>query len=151
MVDADRVLRLLNGIHADVAFLARFADRDVGSVVADEVALSGIKYRFVTAIEGCAKVAHHLAAAERWPVAESNGQAVRQLAEHGVIHRDLARSIADAVGFRNLLVHQYGDVDDHETAGHLAHLDDLRSFTQQVARWLATSPPSDTATRPPAG
>lgn len=91
MVDKGRVRRLLRGIEANVAFLARFADRPIDDLVKDELTMSGIKYRFVTAIEGCAKVAHHLGASEEWPVAETNADAVRMLATEGVLTRKLDR------------------------------------------------------------
>lgn len=136
MVDEDRVLRLLRGIDAHTAFLAGYADRDPTRLIADEEALSAVKYRFVTAIEGCAKVAHHLGAAEKWPVAETNADAVRLMGRHGVLTRELADAVADAVGFRNLLVHQYADIDDTLAVGHLDRLDDLRGFVSAVARWL---------------
>ena len=136
MVDEPRVQRLLLGIEQDVQFLSRFAGRNVDELLLDDVAVSGIKYRFVTAIEGCAKVAHHLAASEGWPVAETNADAVRQLGAQGVLTRELARSLADAVGFRNLLVHRYSDIDDTLVLRHLRGIGDLQSFTASVARWL---------------
>ena len=132
MVDRERVLRLLNRIERDVGVLADLAARD--GVVDDAVLLGAVKYHFVTAIGGCAKVAHHLAAAQGWPVSDSNGDAVRGLGDHGV----LDPSLASAVGFRNLLVHQYADVDDERTVAHLNDLDGLRQFTRQVADWLRT-------------
>ena len=136
MVDELRVQRLLRGIEQDVDFLARFADRNADELLADDVAVSAIKYRFVTAIEGCAKVAHHLAASEGWPVADSNADAVRQLEAQEVLTRELTGALADAVGFRNLLVHRYGDIDDALALRHLSRIGELRGFTASVARWL---------------
>lgn len=136
MVDEDRLLRLLDGIRTNIDHLAAFADRPAADLVDDVITLSGIKYLFVVAIDGCAKVAHHIAAAAGWPAAETNGDAVRDLGRHGVLPTGLASSVADAVGFRNLLVHQYADVDDTRAIGHLAQLEDLRQFVAEVNRWL---------------
>lgn len=135
MVDRERLLRLCGGIEVDIAFLARFSHRSADDIIGDDILLGSIKYRFVTAIEGCAKVAHHLSASEAWPVAETNADAIRILAKQGVLSRELGASIAAAVGFRNLLVHQYGDIDDRLAVGHLARLDDLREFVDSVERW----------------
>jgi uncharacterized protein YutE (UPF0331/DUF86 family) len=74
VVDADRVRRLLQGIEADVRFLDRYVGRATDELLADDTALRGIKYSFITAI-------------------------------------------ATAVGFRNLLVHQYGAIDDDRVIG----------------------------------
>jgi uncharacterized protein YutE (UPF0331/DUF86 family) len=136
VVDEQRLRRLLRGIEDDVAFLEQFAGRDVELILRDDVVLRGIKYGFITAIEGCAKVAHHLAASEAWSVAETNADAVRILASKGVIGHELARDIASAVGFRNLLVHQYGDVDNRLVVGHLGQLRDLRQFVESVQHWV---------------
>ncbi len=135
MVDERRLRRLLQGIRDDLVFLDRFAGQDVDAIISDDIVLAGIKYRFITAIEGCAKIAHHLSASEEWSVAETNADAIRILARQGVISRELATTVAKAVGFRNLLVHQYGDVDDRLALENLAHLDDLQHFVDSVTRW----------------
>ena len=139
MVDEDRVRRLLRGIETDVQFLGRYVDRPAAEVLADEALLRGIKYALITAVEGCTRVAHHIAVAQGWPVAETNADAIRQLGREGVLTPELAGSIAQAVGLRNLLVHQYGDIDDRRTVGYLARLSDLRDFTTAVARWMVST------------
>jgi uncharacterized protein YutE (UPF0331/DUF86 family) len=56
-----------------------------------------------------------------------NGDAVRLLGEHG------ACSIRQAVGFRNVLVHDYIRVNDDIVVGRLKALGDLEDFVSQVA------------------
>jgi uncharacterized protein YutE (UPF0331/DUF86 family) len=69
VVDEDRVRRLLRGIETDVQFLGRYVDHPAAEVLADEALLRGIKYALITAVEGCTRVAHHVAVAQgcRWP------------------------------------------------------------------------------------
>jgi uncharacterized protein YutE (UPF0331/DUF86 family) len=134
VVDSERVSRLLDAVRADLAFLRTLAGQPL-----NEIALAAVKYRFVTAIEGCTKVAHHLVSSEGWAVPESNAAAVRELAEHGVVKRPVAESVARAVGFRNVLVHQYAEVDDAVVIGQLTRLDDLDAYVGQVATWLITA------------
>jgi uncharacterized protein YutE (UPF0331/DUF86 family) len=98
--------------------------------------LDAAKYRFITAIEGCARVAQHICASEGWTAPDSNADAVRALAARGVLASRTAEAIARATGFRNILVHQYADVDDDRVLEYLSHLDDLREFETQVAGWL---------------
>jgi uncharacterized protein YutE (UPF0331/DUF86 family) len=73
----------------------------------DPMWLRCVKYTFITAIEGCVDVAQHIYATEGWGPPADNGDAVRLLGEHGVCTPELARSIRQAVGFRNVLVHDY--------------------------------------------
>lgn len=103
MVDEERVIRLLERVVADVTFLADFAHRPPEELLRDELAMSAVKYRFVTAIEGCVKVAHHLAVAEGWSAPETNAEALRELGRRGVVSPELAPRLAAAAGFRNLL------------------------------------------------
>jgi uncharacterized protein YutE (UPF0331/DUF86 family) len=64
-------------------------------------------------------VAQHICATEGWGPPADNGDAVRLLGEHGVLQQGLARSIRQAVGFRNVLVHDYIRVNDDIVIGRL--------------------------------
>lgn len=102
--------------------------------------LAALKYVFVTAIEGCLNVSQHLCASEGWGPPASNADALRLLGRHGVLGVALAESMARAVGFRNVLVHGYVDVDDHRVVGFLAQVGDLEAFVASVAKWTMTPP-----------
>ncbi len=102
--------------------------------------LDGVKYLLITAIEGCIDVAHHIVSSERYAAPDTNAAAIRLLGDHGVISPELAGSIARAVGFRNVLVHRYVDVDDDIVIDALHRLDELDDFVSQVSRWLLDQP-----------
>jgi uncharacterized protein YutE (UPF0331/DUF86 family) len=53
-----------------------------------------------------------------------------------VIDKALAERLAAAAGFRNLLIHQYGDIDDRRTVRNLASLGDLDEFVDAVVHWV---------------
>lgn len=133
VVDEDRVVRLLRRLREDTDALARAAQTDASGLVADETALDAVKYRFVVAIEGCTKLAHHWSASEGWSAPDSNAEAVAALGSHGVIEAQLADSIARAVGFRNLLVHRYAEVDDRRVVAMLSLIGDLQRFSTALA------------------
>lgn len=135
MVDEVRVLRLLRSLTDDVARLEGEAGAEAPRR-SDPIWLAGVKYHFVTAIEAAVDVAQHICAAEGWGPPESNGEAVALLGERGVVEPRLADRMRRAVGFRNVLVHGYVDVDDSVVLAQLQDLDDLRSFARAVARWL---------------
>lgn len=65
-----------------------------------------------------------------------NGDAVRLLATHGVLECGLAVRLRRAVGFRNVLVHEYVTVDDGVVLARLDDLADLRDFAAQVTGWI---------------
>ena len=135
MVDEERVLRLLRSITDDVSVLKRESAAEE-SRREDPMWLRGVKYTFVTAIEACVDVAQHICAAEGWGPPADNGDAVRLLGEHGACSPALARSIRQAVGFRNVLVHDYIRVNDDIVVGRLKALSDLEDFVSQVAAFV---------------
>lgn len=136
MVDARRILRILQRVKLDLDRLGERA-RDRSGLLADLDRMSALKYLFVTAIEGCIDAAQHLCASEGWGRPATNAQAVLELARHGVIDPDLAQSIARAVGFRNVLVHGYIDVDDRFVLAALDRLGELAAYVSRLAAWVA--------------
>jgi len=132
VIDEDRILRLLRSIADDTAVLRQEAEASAERR-RDPIWLRGIKYTFVTAIEACVDVAQHICATEGWGPPADNGDAVRLLGEHGVLTAELATSMRKAVGFRNVLVHDYIEVDDEIVVGRLKSLGDLDEFVRQVA------------------
>ena len=140
MVDQERVDRLRSLVSDDLRQLAEYRDHGVGPD-GDRTELAATEYFFITAIEGCARIAQYLIADEGWAVAESNAEAIRRLGEQNVIDGSTATAVASAVGFRNILVHGYAEVDDHRVTANLEQLDDLATFVRGVATWLTEQAP----------
>jgi uncharacterized protein YutE (UPF0331/DUF86 family) len=135
VVDEARVLRLLRAVTDDLSVL-RSESVASESRREDPIWLRGVKYTFVTAIEACLDVAQHICATEGWGPPADNGDAIRLLGEHGVCTPALARSIRQAVGFRNVLVHDYIRVNDNIVVDRLKDLSDLQDFVSQVTAFV---------------
>ena len=136
MVDEVRVLRLLRSV-ADGVGRLRAESGAVAARRADPMWLPGVKYTFVTAIEACVDVAQHLCSSEGWGPPADNGDALRLLARHGVLDVDHARRMALAVGFRDVLVHEYVTVDDAVVLDRLRDLSDLDTFVARMTAQVA--------------
>lgn len=139
MVDKTRVLRLLRAITDDLAVLEAAA-LDGPERRRDPLWLRGVKYTFVTGIEACVDAAQHICASEGWGPPDDNGSALALLGDHGVLETDLATELRRAVGFRNVLVHEYVRVDDGVVLDRLGDLSALRAFVVQVNRWTSAAP-----------
>jgi uncharacterized protein YutE (UPF0331/DUF86 family) len=135
VVDEVRVLRLLRSLADDVSVLRSEADAK-DERRADQMWLRGVKYAFITAIEAGIDVAQHVCSSEGWGPPRDNADAMLVLGRHGVLEPDLAERMRAAVGFRNVLVHQYGDVDDDIVQERLVDLGDLDAFAAQVVLFL---------------
>lgn len=136
MVDEVRVLRLLRAVTDDLAVLRREAGADEVRR-ADPLWLPGVKYTFLTAIEACVDIAQHFGSSEGWGPPRDNGDAMLMLGRNDVLDVKLAHRMRQAVGFRNVLAHDYVDVDDDIVLIRLANVTDLDLFVRAIGEYLA--------------
>lgn len=141
MVDAERLVALLSRVTSRLLVLDGYAAQDRAGLLADRVRLGDLKYTFQTAIESCIDAAQHVVADAGLGVPTSNADAFRLLAAAGLLDGDLAGAMAGAVGFRNVLVHGYAEVDDTKVVDHLEHLSELRAFVATMTDLLPPAAP----------
>jgi uncharacterized protein YutE (UPF0331/DUF86 family) len=84
----------------------------------------------------CIDISHRIIALERAQKPGDYHQAILRMADLGVLPGDFARQLASIAGFRNVLVHEYVDVDWDEVYENLQSLDDLARFGELVRHWL---------------
>lgn len=140
MVDAERLLALLARVTARLRTLEGYASQEPAALLQDEVRLGHLKYTFLTAIEACLDAAHHVIAAQGLGAPGSNAEAFRLLGRAGLLDAFLTERMAGAAGFRNVLVHDYAEVDDAHVVQNLAGIEDLRRFVAALTRLLGESP-----------
>ncbi len=102
--------------------------------------LRGVKYTFVTSIEACIDIAQHICSAQGWGPPGDNGDAMKVLGRHQTLTVGLSDAMRKAVGFRNVLVHEYVEVSDEVVVSRLRNLGDLEQFVQQVTTFLRRGP-----------
>lgn len=134
-MDEIRILRLLRGMSDTLSVLDNEA-MAVKDRQEDPLWLPGVKYLLLSSIEAAVDVAHHLCASQGWGPPADNGDAMRLLGDHEVLDSELAAKMRQAVGFRNVLVHDYVDVDDRIVRSRVRDHQDLREFARQVVEWM---------------
>lgn len=96
-----------------------------------------IERRLQLAIEVCIEISSHIAAELKLPGRERAADVFLLLGEHKVIDKKLAQNLAKAVGFRNILIHEYAKIDHKLVYRYYQEdLDDLRHFAKQISRKL---------------
>jgi uncharacterized protein YutE (UPF0331/DUF86 family) len=141
MVDERRVRRLLQRVSEDITYLATRSEEEPSEQLVDAERMAALKYVFVTTIEGCLDIAQHVCASEGWGPPSSNAEALRLLGRHDVLPTGLSEVMASAVGFRNVLVHGYVDVDDRRVVSFLERVTDLKAFVNHLSSWLIARTP----------
>ena len=85
-------------------------------------------------IQICIDIGAHLVSELGLKPAEDYQGVFASLGAHGTIDSDLADRLGDAAGLRNLLVHDYGEIDHARLWDSLGELDDLRAFAAAADR-----------------
>ncbi len=140
MTNIDAIARRLLALSESLANLERPECRDPARLLVDATLRAAVERWLQVSIEACLDVAHNVIANEAWTPAPTGRAAFTTLAAHGLIAPDLAQRLGKAVGLRNLLVHDYADVDVQRLASIIAaDLDDLRAFARVASGLIGTS------------
>jgi uncharacterized protein YutE (UPF0331/DUF86 family) len=91
-------------------------------------------------VQICVDIGAHLIAGMDVPPPDTMGQTFDLLAQGGVLDRDLASRLKKAVGFRNIAVHNYENI-NWEIVHSIVkfHLADFSEFAKVVAMKLEPS------------
>ena len=85
------------------------------------------------AAEQVVDLANHIIMKKKLGLPKESGESFEILAKSNIITGDLAEKLKNMVGFRNIIVHQYRDLDIKIMTDVIEHrLDDLIVFTNRV-------------------
>lgn len=62
-----------------------------------------------------------------------------KLSKKNIISKNMANILKDMKGFRNILVHKYGEVDDEKVFEYLEELEDFDKFKEEILNFLKTN------------
>ncbi|MFZ5591395.1 MAG: type VII toxin-antitoxin system HepT family RNase toxin [Bacillota bacterium] len=122
------------------ALLTKIAALQKERFLEDEIMVSGAKYQLILAIEAAQNICNHLAARLAREAPASYADCFRILQKQGIVSRELTEKLVSMARFRNLLVHQYGKVDDAVLYNILQNnLADLLDYVQDIKSFLSLS------------
>ena len=136
MVDAEIVgdlLAYINQYTNDLKRMQGLSKREYG---ADMVTRRAVERTFVNLIQACIDLAKHIRSTEGLSPSGTSKREIEALESAEIISSETREHIEEAVGFRNLLTHRYGEI-DHEVVYETLQ-NDLRwfeRFQQEIARW----------------
>jgi len=102
-------------------------------VVPDWIRLDVTVLNIQRAVEACLDLANHLIAANSWGLAGSSIESIGILAENGLLPASEVPIYRGMIGFRNIAVYNYREIDQAIVTGIVHdHLDDLERFAARV-------------------
>ncbi len=61
---------------------------------------------------------------------------IEHLEKFDYLKNELAEKLKSIIGLRNLLIHEYAEIDIHQLYSFLDHLDDFRSYAKNIKDYL---------------
>jgi uncharacterized protein YutE (UPF0331/DUF86 family) len=139
MVDQEIFSRRLEALHGYLEKLRAFLEADEDEFVR-EPALHDLAERYLhLAVEACLDLANHWIADRSLPTPDANRDSFTILERAGELSPSVADRLRGWAGFRNILVHEYLEI-DHSIAYNAIQneLGDLDAFAQWAAEKLST-------------
>lgn len=131
----EKRLRLLEGYLKKLYAIRRRITLE--SFLVDDDTQDIVERNLHLAIEAVLDVGQHIIASSGWKPAEDYASIFVILAHHGVISKDVLARSQGMAGFRNLLVHEYTEIDHLQVFAVLKdHLDDLAELARQYQQFL---------------
>jgi len=99
-----------------------------------------VERTFENAIQECSDLAQHVASHDFGYEGSTTKEAVRVLHREGVIDEQTMTTLVNAIGFRNVLAHEYGHIDAEEVYETLqTELTVYDTYSRQIAQWVRDS------------
>lgn len=133
----DKITQRLDCLKQYYGYLKNVRDISFEKYVGDIKEKSAIERNFQLAIECCLDIAELFISDLRLPQPPEHRMAMMLLSENKIIPREMAEKLANAVSFRNLLVHDYVEIDDKKAFENLKNIRDFDEFIKEVKKYLA--------------
>lgn len=117
--------------------LEPLADKSLDEIDEEPYLLDVIERNFEVAAQSCIDISNRIISLEDLEKPSDYYQAIERLGENGIVPKDFAEDLAPIAGFRNLLVHQYLEIDQEELYRYLQNLEQLYRFLEYIREWLA--------------
>ena len=106
-------------------------------LLGDTTEQRAVERMFENAIQACSDLAQHVATHDFDFDGDASKGAIRVLGREGVIDEETTNTLVAAIGFRNVLAHEYGKVDYAEVYETLqTGLEVYDAFSRQLALWF---------------
>jgi uncharacterized protein YutE (UPF0331/DUF86 family) len=111
VVDSDLILAKAGSVKSHLNRVIEKRNVDLDGFLKDIDRQESILFNIQMAVQNCIDIAAHIISEEGLGVPGSTTEMFYLLEKQGYLNQDLTGSMVKAVGFRNLIVHEYGKIE----------------------------------------
>jgi len=111
LIDRDILLSKAEAIRRHIKRVIDKRNVDIEAFIKDIDRQESILFNLQMAIQNCIDMAAHIISEEGLGIPSSAGEMFYLLEENGYLDHDITEKMIKAVGFRNIMVHEYGRID----------------------------------------
>jgi len=111
LVDSDLILAKSSSVKRHLNRVIEKRHTDLQTFLQDIDRQESILFNLQMAVQNCIDIAAHIVSEEGLGVPGSTNEMFYLLEENEYLNNELAEKMVKAVGFRNLIVHEYGKID----------------------------------------
>lgn len=138
MVDEYLVQKKLSTIDEYLKYIETNQNRVTEKTLREDFGLMiGISHALQTLAQGSIDICTHLASDEGWELPDNAAHALRIAQRHHVISDEVANELTFAIKLRNIIVHQYENLDLKIIENVVHHkIGTFSQFATEIKQWL---------------
>jgi len=138
-LDIERIIDKMDDLEKCLRELDEYLPEGVDAYLRSGMRRRACERAFQLACENLLDICNMIISDEGLGMPRDSRDTVRKLASHNMISESLALRLEELIGFRNLLVHQYGRVDDSRAHKQLyGESGDFYEFLEEIERFVTS-------------
>lgn len=138
MVDRNILVAKITAIEKCLGKVKEKRPASIEEFMLNEDSQDIVLFNLMQAIQGCVDMAAHIVSDEGYGMAGSMNEFFYLLSGRNIISLNLQEKLINAVGFRNLVVHEYAKLDLKQVYDIASHgIKDLEEFVSIIVRRFA--------------
>ena len=117
--------------------LEPFKEKSKEEFLRDEYLQDIVERNLEVAIQSCIDIANRIISLDELEKPKDYYGSIIRLGEESILPYDFAQKFAPITGFRNILIHEYLDIDWDEVYKNLQKIDQFYKFMDYIKKWLA--------------
>jgi len=131
------VERRMTKILEEIEFLKTVKLQKLDEFIEDGKSLRSTAKAIETIVQSIIDISSHIVAQNHWGVTDTYRNTIALLATHKIIADNLSSNLQQVVAMRNILIHQYLDIDFHIIWNSIENLsEDASEFIKAINRYL---------------